>query len=123
MKIALTIAILSVLGAVFTFLHTVDPAVTVQFPEIVYTETPCGQALNGCYREERPNEIQVRPDASLATINHETLHFVSNRDNLGWSECQVSYINLTRYGLEDTYHRAGYCVEGQPTLDSPAHVH
>lgn len=115
---ALTAA-LSLSGVAGTYLATKAPGVTVQTPTVVYTETPCGRMVDGCYHPDRPNQIEVQPTVGPATINHETLHFISNRDGLDWTECQVSYINFTRYGLEDAYTSAGYCKDGLPTGKSP----
>jgi len=115
---ALTAA-LTVSGALGTYITTQGSGITVQTPTIVYTDTPCGSAANaGCYDTVRPNEIQVGPHATEATIVHETQHFISNRDNLDLTECQVSKITLDA-GYEDGYARAGYCKDGQPTASFP----
>lgn len=117
---ALTAA-LSVSGVVGTYHATKDPSVTVQTPTFVYVDAPCGRETSaGCYDTDNPDQIQIGPLATDATRFHETQHFISHRDGLNLTECEVSQITLDA-GYEDGYASLGYCLDGKPTASFPEH--
>lgn len=114
-------AAVSVSLALGTYIATQGPSVTVQTPTIVYVDAPCGRSASaGCYDTDRPNEIQVGPLANDGTIFHETQHFISNRDGLNLTECEVSQRTLDA-GFVDGYAGLGYCLDGEPTASFPEH--
>lgn len=116
---ALTAA-LAVSGAVGTYVATKAPQITVDAPAIVYVDAPCGRTTAaGCYDTDNPNQIELGPLADEATRVHETIHFLSHRDGMNLTECQVSDIVLHDHSMEDGYAALGYCKDGEPTTTAP----
>jgi hypothetical protein len=79
--------------------------------DVIVTDKPCGMEVAGCFNPNRPNQIQVVPDAREAVIAHENLHRrLYGEFNPRWNdECYVSALLYEETGLRDGYDLLGLC--------------